>query len=135
MKLEIAPELEQRLTEEQIIWMTTAKADGMPLPNPVWFLWNGSEFIVFTEPTSVKMKNLIRNGRVALNLNSDVSGGNIAIFQAQATLNGAPVSEEEFQRYLTKYEEGMRGLGLTIEQLKASYQAVRLVPIKFRTVI
>ena len=135
MKIEITPELEQRLAEEQIIWLTTAKADGMPLPNPVWFLWNGSEFMVFTEPTSVKMKNLMRNGRVSLNLNSDVNGSNIAIFQAVAQVNGAPASEEEFQRYLTKYAAGMRALGLTVEQLKTIYQAVRLVPIKFRTVI
>ena len=135
MRIEISRELEQRLAKEQIIWMTTTKADGTPLPNPVWFLWNGSEFVVFTEPGSVKMKNLIRNPRVALNLNSDFSGGDIAIFQAEANLNGAPVSEEEFNRYLTKYEEGMRGLGLTPALLKANYQTVRLLPIKFRTVI
>ena len=135
MRIEISRELEQRLAKEQIIWMTTTKADGTPLPNPVWFLWNGSEFVVFTESGSVKMKNLIPNPRVALNLNSDFSGGDIAIFQAEANLNGAPVSEEEFNRYLTKYEEGMRGLGLTPALLKANYQTVRLLPIKFRTVI
>ena len=135
MTIEITPELDQRLAQEQIIWMTTTKADGTPLPNPVWFLWTGDEFIVFTEPTSIKMKNMIRNRRVALNLNSDSNGGDIAIFQAEADLSGAPVSDEEFQRYLTKYEEGMRGLGLTVEQLKAIYQPVRLVPIKFRTVV
>jgi PPOX class probable F420-dependent enzyme len=133
--IEITPDLEQRLAEEQVIWMTTTKTDGTPLPNPVWFLWNGSEFIVFTEPTSVKMKNLKRNPRLALNLNSDASGGSVAIFQAEANLNGAPVSEEEFNRYLTKYEAGMQVLGLTIAQLKAVYQAVRIVPTKFRTVI
>ncbi len=135
MNLDLTPELEQRLANEQIIWMTTTKADGMPLPNPVWFLWTGTEFIVFTEPTSVKMKNLRRNPRAALNLNSDFGGGEIAIFQAEANLNGAPVSDEEFQHYLTKYEAGMQSLGLTVAQLKASYQAIRLRPTKFRTVI
>jgi PPOX class probable F420-dependent enzyme len=133
--IEITHELEQRLTKEQVIWMTTARADGMPLPNPVWFLWNGNEFIVFTEPTSVKMKNLRRNPRVALNLNSDFGGGEIAIFQAEANLNGAAPSDEEMQAYLRKYEAGMQSLGLTIAQLKAGYQALRLMPIKFRTVV
>jgi predicted pyridoxine 5'-phosphate oxidase superfamily flavin-nucleotide-binding protein len=46
--IEIPPQIAERLAKEQIIWLTTSKADGTPLPNPVWFLWNAEQFLVFT---------------------------------------------------------------------------------------
>jgi PPOX class probable F420-dependent enzyme len=133
MAIEIPPQVAERLAKEQIIWLTTTRLDGMPLPNPVWFLWNGQEFLVFTEPGSVKMKNIARNPRVALNLNSDFDGGDVAIFQAEADLSGAPVSDSELSSYLSKYKEGLQSIGITAEVLTTSYRLVRLTPIKYRT--
>jgi hypothetical protein len=51
MAIEIPSQVTERLAKEQIIWLTTT-ADGTPLPNPVWFLWDGKQFLVFTEPGS-----------------------------------------------------------------------------------
>lgn len=134
MAIEIPGRVAERLVGEQVIWLTTTKADGTPLPNPVWFLWHGGQFLVFTEADSVKMKNMARSPRVSLNLNSDSEGGDVAIFQAQAEVNGAPASEPEFAAYLSKYEVGMRRMGITPEALTTGYRLIRLAPIKFRTV-
>ena len=131
--MEVPAQVAERLAKEQIIWLTTAKADGTPLPNPVWFLWNGGQFLVFTEAESVKMKNMSRNARVALNLNSDPDGGDVAIFQAEAETNPAPINEEELNSYVSKYSEGMQRIGLTTEVLIANYHLIRLTPTKFRT--
>jgi PPOX class probable F420-dependent enzyme len=133
MAIEVPPQVAERLAKEHIIWLTTTRLDGMPLPNPVWFLWNGRQFLVFTEPGSVKMKNMARNPRVALNFNSDFDGGDVAIFQAEADLSGAPVSDSELNDYLSKYKEGLQSIGITAEVLTASYRLVRLMPIKYRT--
>jgi PPOX class probable F420-dependent enzyme len=132
--IEVPPQILERLAKEQVIWLTTAKADGTPLPNPVWFLWNGEQFLIFTEADSVKMKNMTRNARVALNLNSDSDGGNIAIFQAEAEIKPAPINEEELNAYVSKYSEGMQRIGLSTGVLIADYHLIRIVPTKFRTV-
>ena len=66
MAIEIPSHVADRLVTEQNIWLTTTRADGMPLPNTVWFLWRNGEFLVFTTPGSVKMKNLQRNPLVSL---------------------------------------------------------------------
>ena len=132
--IEVPPQILERLAKEQIIWLTTAKADGTPLPNPVWFLWNGEQFLIFTEADSVKMKNMTRNARVALNLNSDSDGGNIAIFQAEAEINPAPINEDELNSYVSKYSEGMQRIGLSTGVLIADYHLIRIVPTKFRTI-
>lgn len=135
MSIEFSDEVAMRLGDEQLIWLTTTKADGTPLPNPVWFLWNAGEFVVLTVPESVKWKNMRRNPSVAFNFNStSVDGSDVAIFQARAQLDCAAMSDAEFQAYLTKYDRGMKRLGLTSDLLKSSYQPVRFKLLKYRTV-
>ena len=135
MSMEFSDDVAIRLGGEQLIWLTTTKADGTPLPNPVWFLWNSGEFLVLTVPESVKWKNMRRNPSVAFNFNSiSVDGSDVAIFQARANLDCVPMSDAEFQAYLTKYERGMERLGLTPDILKSGYQPVRFKLLKYRTV-
>jgi len=132
--IEITPQIEDRLAREQVIWLTTTKADGTPLPNPVWFFWDGKQFLIFTELGSVKMRNMARNPSVALNLNTDFDGDDVAIFQAVAEVNGTPLTDSERNAYLSKYEEGIKSIGLTPEILMGAYRLVRVTPVKFRTV-
>lgn len=135
MAIDIPSHVADRLVTEQNIWMTTTRADGMPLPNTVWFLWRNGEFLVFTTPESVKMKNLRRNPLVSLNFNtSSLDGSDIAIFQGEANVNCAQQTDEEFQEYLSKYEAGLKMLGITKEVLLEAYVLVRIKPFKFRTV-
>lgn len=134
MSIEITSHVEDRLKSEQVIWLTTTKADGTPLPNPVWFLWHGGQFLIFTLPETIKMKNMAHTPHVALNLNSDFNGTDVVIFQAEADVNGEQVSDEEFDAYLSKYDEGLKQFGLSVDELKATYRLVRLTPTKFRTI-
>ncbi len=135
MAIEIPLQVADRLDKEQVIWLTTTKSDGTPLPNPVWFYWTGAQFLVFTENKSVKWRNMSGNPRVALNLNSDPDGAEVAIFQAEAGLSGPPPSREEVDSYALKYREGMLSIGLSAESLIADYSLVRITPTKYRTAI
>jgi PPOX class probable F420-dependent enzyme len=135
MAIEIPLQVADRLDKEQIIWLTTTKSDGTPLPNPVWFYWTGAQFLIFTESKSVKWRNMSGNPRVALNLNSDADGAEVAIFQAEAGLSGPPPSREEVDSYALKYREGMLSIGLSAESLMADYSLVRITPTKYRTAV
>jgi PPOX class probable F420-dependent enzyme len=136
MTIEIPSHVSERLATETIIWLTTSKADGMPLPNPVWFLWQGGEFLVLTIPGSVKLKNMSRNPLLALHLNSNsVDGSDVAVFHVQADVNCAPVSKAELDIYEAKYANEMATLGFTREMLETGYKMVRMKLIKFRTVV
>ena len=135
MSIDIPADVLQRLGTEQNIWLTTTRKDGLPLPNTVWFLWHKGEFLVWTIPDSVKMKNMRRNPLVALHFNtSSLDGSDIAIFHATADVNCAQQSIEEFEAYLAKYKDGLAYLGITKELLQDSYCVVRLIPTRFRTV-
>ena len=136
MSTDISQRVGIRLEGEQTIWLTTTRGDGMPLPNPVWFLWKPNEFLVLTMPESVKWKNMRRNPLVAFHFDStSVDGSDVDIFHARAKLDGTPMSDAEFDAYLKKYAQGLQTLGLTADILKTSYKPVRFDLIKYRTVV
>ena len=45
--------------------------DGSPRVIPIWFHWNGSEFILGTPPRAPKLKALAKNARVSLTIDDD----------------------------------------------------------------
>jgi len=60
-----------RLRREEVAWLTTVRPDGQPQSVPVWFLWDGASFLIYSRQGRQKLKNIARNPRVDLNLNSD----------------------------------------------------------------
>src|SRR5688572_18541946 len=52
MKLDITTDagkrIEERLRDELIIWLTTIDRKGTPQPRPVWFIWDGESFLIYT---------------------------------------------------------------------------------------
>ncbi len=71
--------VDRRLREEGILWFTTVRADRTPQPSPVWFLWDGETFLIYSRPKTQKLRNISINSRVALHLDGDGRGGNIVV--------------------------------------------------------
>ena len=63
-----SPEAEALLRESAVAWLSTTSADGMPAVVPVWFLWDGESFLVFSKPHARKVRNIAQNPRVMLAL-------------------------------------------------------------------
>ena len=68
---EFGTRVAQRLQQEGIIWLTTVRGDGTPQPSPVWFLWDGETFLIYSQPGAPKVRNIARSPKVALHLNGD----------------------------------------------------------------
>jgi pyridoxamine 5'-phosphate oxidase-like protein len=60
----------ERLTTEQVIWLTTVAPRRAPHPRPVWFLWDGGVFLIYSQPIAKKLAHIARNPEVALHFNS-----------------------------------------------------------------
>lgn len=52
--------------------LATVRADGRPHVAPIWFVLDGEDLIFNTWHTSVKGKNLARDGRIALTVDEAV---------------------------------------------------------------
>jgi PPOX class probable F420-dependent enzyme len=122
----------ERLRAEEIVWLTTVREDGQPQPTPVWFLWTGGTFLIFSRPDAPKLRNIANNPKVALNLHADEHGGNVVRIEGAAERLSAP-PEDERAAMLEKYEAGIRGLGMDPEGFAAAYSAaIRVTPTRFR---
>ncbi len=131
---EIGRQVLHRLHEEQIFWLTTVTADGTPQPNPVWFIWEDGTFLIYTQPSAYRLKNIARNPRVSVNLQATPDGGEVVVFTGQAYIdtNAPPVAKN--QAYVEKYAQGIRSIDMTPESMSASYSVpLRIRPEKMRT--
>lgn len=127
------PRLLDKLTHESIMWLTTVRADGMPLPTPIWFWWDGARFLIFSEPDALKVRNIRRNPQVALNFNTDATGEIFAIFLGQAVIDPNPATSAERAAYVAKYQHGLQMIGVTPAAHAARWSTViRVTPTRIR---
>lgn len=118
-----------RLEGEQIVWLTTTSPNGTPLPTPVWFLWHDNAVLIYSQPDTAKLKGINRNGRVALNFNSDEHGGNVIILKGNAEIvtDGPPASS--IPEYVAKYAGGMSSLKMSPEAFAGEFsELIRVSP-------
>jgi PPOX class probable F420-dependent enzyme len=64
--------------------LSTVRADGGPHVTPIWFLLDGDEVVFNTHNTSVKGRNLARDGRVALCVDDDRPPFGFVVLQGRA---------------------------------------------------
>ena len=89
-----------------MIWLTTVDPKGAPQPSPVWFLWNGSEILIYSEPDKPKLRNIEQNPRVSLHFDGDGQGGDIVIIRGQARIAMAEHPATDVPDYARKYDAG-----------------------------
>jgi PPOX class probable F420-dependent enzyme len=118
----------KRLEGERIIWLTTVRADGTPQSSPVWFLWDGTEFLIYSQPDKPKLRNIEGNDRVALNLNSDEGGGEVVTVSGAATIDRGAPQVKDNPGYVEKYRASFSRAGWTPESMSADYS----VPVRIR---
>lgn len=130
---EYGKRVSNRLSEERIAWFTTVSQDGTPQPRPIWFLWNGESFLIFSQPEGYKVGHLASNPKVALHLDGDGLGGDIVVFIGEAQVETNPLAVTDLEAYIEKYRQGFTRIGLSPETFAETYQtAIRMTPTKLR---
>jgi PPOX class probable F420-dependent enzyme len=123
----------RRLKEEPIIWMTTVGADGTPQPNPVWFLWDGESFLIYSLPDAARMANVKRNPNVSLNLDGNGKGGDIIVVAGEVRVSTEDPPADKQPTYVEKYKEFIERSFKTPENFASKYNvALRVTPRKVR---
>ncbi len=123
----------RRLREERIIWLVTVDKNKMPQPRPVWFLWDGESFLIYSQPEAAKLRHIARNPRVALHFDGDGLGGDIIVFSGETRLDPDAPPAHEVEAYATKYQPGFARINMTAEQFARIYSvALRVTPTGLR---
>jgi PPOX class probable F420-dependent enzyme len=121
----------RRLREEVVIWLTVTGADGTPQPSPVWFLWEGETFLIYTRANAKRLGHIERNPRVALNFDSD--GGDIIVFTGEARRVPDVPSADQNPAYAAKYQQSIAEEFQTAENFAQRYPVpLRITPTRVR---
>ncbi len=119
----------ERLGTELIAWVTTVNAEGQPQSSPVWFLWEDAEIVLCSLATTPRVRNMRANPRVAVNLNSDREGGDVATFEGEARIVEDDLPPATETAYRAKYVDKIHEYGWTWESFRRDYPVVVRIAI------
>ncbi len=123
----------EHLASDQCIWLTTVGADGTPQPAPVWFYWDGTSALVYSQPIARRLKNIASRPKVSLHFDTDRDGSEVIVLTGQAALDPSTPPADKVEAYLAKYLEGITSLGMTPASFAGDYSvAFRVTPAKLR---
>ncbi len=123
--------IDQRLHNDEVIWLNSVRPDGRPHAVVVWFLWDGETVLIFSRPKNQKVRNIEQNENVLLALDDTKNGSDPITIEGTATLLAPGTVDATSSSYLAKYREGIKGIGSTPEKMAAEYsQAIRITPSK-----
>ncbi|HAF20317.1 MAG TPA: TIGR03667 family PPOX class F420-dependent oxidoreductase [Chloroflexi bacterium] len=121
-----------RLKREIVVWLATTNPNGRPLVVPVWFLFDGGTFLIYSVPGQ-KVRNIGRNPLVALQLNSNPEGGDVVRVAGKAQLLKRQPPAYKVPAYIRKYRSLIKSYGWTPESFSADYRIpIRVRPTKFQ---
>lgn len=113
MTADLTPEIVDRLNSDAYGWLTTVAKSGQPVPRLVWFFFDGTDIMVYTEPGAAKVRHIRNHPQVSLNLDSDGNGGGIIVVGGPARVDAEGIDLREDAPYWAKYREMSDRFGLT----------------------
>ncbi len=119
---------EDRLRREKIAWLTTVRPDGQPQSSPVWFLWRDGEIVVYSKPTTQKVRNIKENPQVAVHLRDIDEGSDVVSIEGIAELDDAYPAAAAIPDYVKKYRAMIADIKMDPDSFTKSYS----VPIRIR---
>jgi len=133
MALDITPAIEARLKDDYVIWFTTVRADGMPQPTPVWFIWQDGSILIYSSDKAQKVRNIRANAKVAVNLDNTNDGETYVVLQGEAKIEPNAPKASQVGAYLEKYRQGIADINMTPESFDENLPvAIRFTPLHVR---
>lgn len=133
MSVVISPEMEARIDGAYFMWFTTVRADGMPQPTPVWFIYEHGSFLLYSKPDAQKVKNIRHNAKVALNFGEDEEGEEFGVIMGEAVFDESTPLSNQHPAFFAKYEEGIARIGMTPEGMAQEFSLpIRVTPLHVR---
>ena len=120
----------RKLENDQIAWLGSGRPDGQPHTVPVWFLWRDGQVVIFSEERAQKIRNLRNDNKVVVSLESGGTGSDVVILEGTAEIAGENTAAwlgRVGDAYQTKYAEGLKGLGQSMDEMSSQFNQVIVV--------
>lgn len=100
--------------------------DGTPRVVPIWFHWNGKEFVLGTPPNAPKLKALAMNPKVALTIDSEGFPYTVLSVRGSVRMETVKGVAPEYAAAAERYFGPERGKGWVKQMESMSPQMVRI---------
>jgi hypothetical protein len=123
-------QIESFVREPRIADLATVKPDGSPHVAPVWYLYDGHNFLVMTGKTTVKTGNIERDPRVSLSIatNSEPYEYVLVNGTAEITEAGLPELVYTISMHYKGEEDGRRYADQAVKDI--DYCVLTIKPVK-----
>jgi PPOX class probable F420-dependent enzyme len=125
---EFGTRVARHLSDDVVAWLTLVDASGTPQPAPVWFLWDDSSIIVYSQGDAKRLAHLRANPRVALHFDGNGTGGDIVVLTGEAEIAPDEPPVPQNPGYLAKYGDRITAGWQTAENFASTYS----VPLRIR---
>jgi len=123
----------QHLEKDMVVWLTTVGPGGQPHAVPVWFWWDGKQFLIYSIPGQ-KIRDIEANPNVELHLNTDRGGDRVHRFEGRVEILKDHPPAYRMSKYLAKYRDRIRSYGWTPKVFSERYHiALRVKPTRIRS--
>lgn len=96
----VAKELLESRIPARLAYLGT---DGTPRVVPIWFYWNGQEFVLGTPPKAPKLKALAKNPKVALTIDDNQFPHKVLLVRGTARLQTVDGVAPEYAAAAERY--------------------------------
>ncbi len=125
--------VQHRLDTDLIGWLTTVAPDATPHTSPIWFLWDGDTFLLYSRPDKPKLRHMTSSPRVGFHLDGDGRGGDIVVVVGNAQIRPDIAAANEVEGFTSKYAERIVANGWTPQTFAADYSVpVVVTPRRWR---
>lgn len=123
----------QWLMDRELVWLTTVSPAGAPHPTPMWFTWDGTTLLMYSQPDAPKLRHIAANSHVSLNFDSAEEGEAFIVISGEAAPDSTAPPSNQNAAFVTKYAEGLVRIGMTPNSHAAMFAVpIRVTPSRLR---
>jgi PPOX class probable F420-dependent enzyme len=120
-RTEFGGRVAEHLRDEIVVWLTSVTPAGAPVPNPVWFAWDGAASVLVYSLPGERVRNIEANPRVTLHFGGDGRGGDVVVLIGRAVVDADAPAADRNPAYLAKYAAHITRIGRTPETFAEQY--------------
>jgi len=104
--------------------------DGTPRVVPIWFHWNGKQFVLGSPPRAPKLRAILQNPKVALTIDSNEWPSKVLLVRGTATVEMVPGVAPEYAASAVRYfgEEQGNGWVAQVKQMTTEMGRIAVTP-------
>jgi PPOX class probable F420-dependent enzyme len=130
MTAPISADVEAFLSQPHVAALATVRPNGRPHVTPVWYDFDGTEFIVSTFRTGQKLKNVSQKGFAALSIFTQAAPYLNVIVEGTARV-GSPLDSVWRERLATRYLGERAGRAYVQETADWDVIAIHIRPLRW----